>query len=78
MLIRIATNFDWYFPEYAYRHSPKQVRKWFNESKLRITHFNEMEHSELNFTKMVVVCDFSTFRAPCTKTYKILVIFGAF
>ena len=39
----IATNFDWYFPEYAYRHSPKQVKKWFNESKLRITHFNEIE-----------------------------------
>ena len=39
----IATNFDWYFPEYAYRHFPKEVRKWFKDSKLRIIHFNEIE-----------------------------------
>ena len=39
----VATNFDWYFPEYAYRHSPKEVRKWFKDSKLKITHFNEIE-----------------------------------
>ena len=39
----VATNFDWYFPEYAYRHSPKEVKKWFKDSKLKITHFNEIE-----------------------------------
>ena len=39
----IATNFDWYFPEYAYRHSSKEVRKWFKDVKLKITHFNEIE-----------------------------------
>ena len=39
----VATNFDWYFPEYAYRHNPKEVKKWFSDSKLRITHFNEIE-----------------------------------
>ena len=39
----IATNFDWYFPEYAYRHNPKEVRKWFKDSKLKIIHFNEIE-----------------------------------
>ena len=39
----IATNFDWYFPEYAYRHHPKEVKKWFKDSKLRIGHFNEIE-----------------------------------
>ena len=39
----IATNFDWYFPEYAYRHTPKEVKKWFNDSKIKITHFNEIE-----------------------------------
>jgi len=39
----VATNFDWYFPEYSYRHSPKEVRKWFKDLKLKITHFNEIE-----------------------------------
>jgi len=39
----VATNFDWYFPEYAYRHNPKEVKKWFKDSKLRIIHFNEIE-----------------------------------
>ena len=39
----VATNFDWYFPEYAYRHSPSEVKKWFKNSRLKITHFNENE-----------------------------------
>ena len=39
----VATNFDWYFPEYAYRHNSKEVKKWFKDSKLRIVHFNENE-----------------------------------
>jgi SAM-dependent methyltransferase len=39
----VATNFDWYFPEYAYRHDPKEVKKWFKDSKLKIVHFNEIE-----------------------------------
>ena len=39
----VATNFDWYFPEYAYRHTPKEVKKWFKDSKLKIVHFNEIE-----------------------------------
>ena len=39
----VATNFDWYFPEYAYRHNPKEVKKWFKDSKIRIVHFNEIE-----------------------------------
>ena len=39
----VATNFDWYFPEYAYRHNPKEVKNWFKKSKLRISHFNEIE-----------------------------------
>ena len=39
----VATNFDWYFPEYAFRHNPKEVKKWFKDSKLRIVHFNEIE-----------------------------------
>ena len=39
----IATNFDWYFPKYAYRHTPKEVKKWFKDVKLKITHFNEID-----------------------------------
>ena len=39
----VATNFDWYFPEYAYRHTPKEVKKWFKDSKIKITHFDEIE-----------------------------------
>ena len=39
----VATNYDWYFPEYAYRHSPTEVKTWFKDSKLTIIHFNEIE-----------------------------------
>jgi len=39
----VATNFDWYFPKYAYRHTEDEVRKWFQDSKLKITHFNAIE-----------------------------------
>jgi len=39
----VATNFDWYFPKYAYRHAEDEVRKWFQDSKLKITHFNAIE-----------------------------------
>jgi len=39
----IATNFDWYFPKFAYRHTPDEVKNWFKEQKLKITHFNEIE-----------------------------------
>jgi len=45
----VATNFDWYYPEYAYRHSTKEVKKWFKDTKLKITHFNEIE-SGINVT----------------------------
>ncbi len=39
----IATNFDWYYPKYAYRHTPDEVKNWFKEQKLKISHFNEIE-----------------------------------
>jgi ubiquinone/menaquinone biosynthesis C-methylase UbiE/uncharacterized protein YbaR (Trm112 family) len=39
----VATNYDWYFPKFAYRHSEKEVRKWFKDVKLKIVHFNEIE-----------------------------------
>jgi SAM-dependent methyltransferase len=39
----IATNFDWYFPKFAYRHTEEEIRKWFKDVKLKIIHFNEIE-----------------------------------
>ncbi|ABK77637.1 SAM dependent methyltransferase [Cenarchaeum symbiosum A] len=39
----VATNFDWYFPEHAFRHTPREVRSWFRSMGLRITHFDEIE-----------------------------------
>ncbi len=39
----VATNFDWYFPKFAYRHTEKEVRKWYSACKLKIIHFNEIE-----------------------------------
>jgi len=45
----IATNFDWYYPKYAYRHTPDEVKKWFKDVKIKIFHFNEIE-SGINIT----------------------------
>lgn len=39
----VATNFDWYFPKFAYRHTEKEVRNWYTSSKLKIIHFDEIE-----------------------------------
>jgi len=39
----VGVNFDWYYPKYAYRHTPKEVKKWYKESKLKIIHFKEIE-----------------------------------
>ena len=39
----VGVNFDWYYPKYAYRHTPEEVKKWCEESKLKITHFKEIE-----------------------------------
>ena len=39
----VGVNFDWYYPKFAYRHTPEQVKKWFKNSKIKITHFNEIE-----------------------------------
>ena len=39
----IATNFDWYFPKYAYRHTPSEVKKWFKDVKIKISNFKEVE-----------------------------------
>ena len=39
----IGVNFDWYSPKYAYRHTPTEVKKWYNDTKIKITHFKEIE-----------------------------------
>lgn len=39
----VATNFDWYYPKFAYRHTPDEVKKWFKDVGLKITRFQEIE-----------------------------------
>jgi len=39
----VGVNFDWYYPKFAWRHTPKEVKKWFKESGLQITYFKEIE-----------------------------------
>ena len=39
----VATNFDWYFPKYAYRHTEQEIKKWLKDAKLKITQFDEIE-----------------------------------
>ncbi len=39
----IGVNFDWYSPQYAYRHTSTEVKNWFKKSKLKISHFKEIE-----------------------------------
>jgi len=36
----VMTNFDWYHPQYAYRHTPEEVRQWFKDVNLEILHFD--------------------------------------
>jgi ubiquinone/menaquinone biosynthesis C-methylase UbiE len=45
----VATNYDWYFPKFAFRHTSEEVKKWFSQSKLKIKHFKEIE-SGINVT----------------------------
>jgi SAM-dependent methyltransferase len=37
----VITNFDWYRPFYAYRHTPEEVKNWFRENRLKIITFDE-------------------------------------
>ena len=39
----IGVNFDWYYPKFAYRHTPKEVKKWYRDVKLKISSFKETE-----------------------------------
>jgi len=38
--VSLAVNFDWYYPKYAYRHEPEEVRKWFRDQKLKVLRFD--------------------------------------
>jgi ubiquinone/menaquinone biosynthesis C-methylase UbiE/uncharacterized protein YbaR (Trm112 family) len=39
----VGVNFDWYYPKFAYRHTPAEVRKWFKDAKIKILTFKEVE-----------------------------------
>jgi ubiquinone/menaquinone biosynthesis C-methylase UbiE/uncharacterized protein YbaR (Trm112 family) len=39
----VGVNFDWYYPKYAYRHTPDEVKKWYADTKTKIIHFKEIE-----------------------------------
>ena len=39
----VGVNFDWYYPKFAFRHTPKEVRKWFKDTKIKIVTFKEIE-----------------------------------
>lgn len=39
----VGVNYDWYYPKFAYRHTPEEVRNWFTDTKIKITHFKEIE-----------------------------------
>ena len=39
----VGVNFDWYLPKFAFRRTPKEVKTWFKEAKLKITNFKEIE-----------------------------------
>ena len=39
----VGVNFDWYYPKFAFRHTPSEVKKWFKTSKIKIISFKEIE-----------------------------------
>ncbi len=39
----VGVNFDWYSPKFAFRHTPKEVKTWYKECKLKILSFKEIE-----------------------------------
>jgi len=39
----VGVNFDWYYPKYAFRHTPEEVHNWYKDAKVRIIHFKEIE-----------------------------------
>ncbi len=41
--LNVLTNFDWYHPPYATRHTEEEVRGWCDEAKFEPTHLDVME-----------------------------------
>ena len=39
----VMTNFDWYHPVHAHRHTPEEVGQWFEEALVDIVHFSVVE-----------------------------------
>ena len=39
----VITNFDWYHPLHAHRHTPEEVRAWFEEIGLDVVHFQVVD-----------------------------------
>lgn len=39
----VMVNFDWYHPQYAWRHTPEEVRQWFEDMNLDILNFDVIE-----------------------------------
>ncbi len=39
----VITNFDWYHPLHAHRHTPEEVRSWIEECKLEVVNFDIVE-----------------------------------
>ncbi len=39
----VMTNFDWYRPQYAHRHTPDELRNWCETSGLDVVHFDVIE-----------------------------------
>jgi SAM-dependent methyltransferase len=38
-----STNFDWYYPKYAWRQTEEEIRDWCKEFKLRVNYIKENE-----------------------------------
>jgi hypothetical protein len=36
----VITNFDWYHPLHAHRHTPDEVRGWYESAALEIVQFD--------------------------------------
>ena len=36
-------NFDWYYPKFAFRHTSKEVKKWYKKAKIKIMNLKEIE-----------------------------------
>ena len=41
--MNIMVNFDWYHPQDAFRYSPDEIRRWFEESQVEIVNFDVIE-----------------------------------